>query len=40
MEDIAEDLKLTEERVRQLKEGALKKIRSTPGFRLLQSFMS
>jgi RNA polymerase primary sigma factor len=40
MEDIADDLKLTEERVRQIKEGALKKIRSTPGFQLLQSYIS
>jgi RNA polymerase primary sigma factor len=40
MEDIAEDLNLTEERVRQIKEGALKKIRSTAGARLLQSFVS
>jgi RNA polymerase primary sigma factor len=40
MEDIASDLNLTEERVRQIKEGALKKIRATSGYKLLQSFIS
>ncbi|MDO1446351.1 RNA polymerase sigma factor RpoD/SigA [Rhodocytophaga aerolata] len=40
MEDIADTLQLTEERVRQIKEGALKKIRATNGIRLLQTFIS
>lgn len=40
MEDIADDLGLSQERVRQIKEGALRKLRSNGGVRLLKSYLS
>jgi RNA polymerase primary sigma factor len=40
LEDIAEDLGLTRERVRQIKESALRKLRSHSGSRLLQPYLS
>jgi RNA polymerase primary sigma factor len=40
MEDIADDLGLSQERVRQIKEGALRKLRSNGGTRLLKSYLS
>lgn len=40
LEDIAEDLGLTRERVRQIKESALRKLRSHAGSRLLQPYLS
>jgi RNA polymerase primary sigma factor len=39
LEDIAEDMGLTRERVRQIKEGALKKLRSVESVRLLQPYL-
>jgi RNA polymerase primary sigma factor len=39
LEDIAEDLGLTRERVRQIKENALKKLRSVNGVSLLQPYL-
>jgi RNA polymerase primary sigma factor len=39
LEDIAEDLNLTRERVRQIKEGALKKLRSSESVKLLQPYL-
>jgi len=39
LEDIALDLDLTRERVRQIKENALLKLRSTAGVQLLQSYL-
>jgi RNA polymerase primary sigma factor len=39
LEDIAEDLGLTRERVRQIKENALKKLRSINGVSLLQPYL-
>lgn len=39
LEDIAEDLGLTRERVRQIKEGALKKLRSSESVKLLQPYL-
>ena len=39
LEDIADSLELTRERVRQIKEKALKKLRSTAGLKLLQPFL-
>jgi RNA polymerase primary sigma factor len=39
LEDIAEDLGLTRERVRQIKEGALKKLRNNSGVNLLQPYL-
>lgn len=40
LDDIAGDLSLTRERVRQIKENALKKLRSKEGMRLLQPFLN
>ncbi len=40
LEDIAESLGLTRERVRQIKEGALRKLRSASSFRLLKPYIS
>lgn len=40
LEDIAENLGLTRERVRQIKETALKKLRTKAGIKLLQPFLS
>jgi RNA polymerase primary sigma factor len=40
MEDIAENMGLTAERVRQIKESALKKLRNTSGVSLLQPFLT
>ena len=39
LEDIAEDLGLTRERVRQIKETALNKLRTVAGMQLLQSYL-
>ncbi len=39
LEDIAEDLGLTRERVRQIKESALKKLRTFSGLSLLQPYI-
>lgn len=40
LDDIADDLSLTRERVRQIKENALKKLRSRAGMKLLLPFLS
>lgn len=40
LDDIADDLSLTRERVRQIKENALKKLRSKAGMKLLLPFLS
>lgn len=39
LEDIAENLSLTRERVRQIRENALNKLRSTAGVQLLQAYL-